>query len=307
MIETPTATAIIRTSEEPKSEKELDSAPLIEQELLLIKNPPVTSNLHTTISHIRSIAGPFALFRGFHVLAFYALAFHALSSCFLHLFPYQSAFFSSIVFVVTSTLLCRFHATWTHIAISNPSPKRWYRRVPDRTLFRKLAGPTFVAATVEQIAVFVPLKLYNEFQLQRYVTDPQALAALTDAERITVWVHFVLVLLAGLTTTLVLLIPAHAALNRVQASLLPEEDTAIVPFDRTFGGKVIPEGRLTLKEAWKSFDLGTKVRVYKVYAKVAAMQGALLVGFVLVCAVEMRLVLGDQLDKAVRAAAGGRV
>ena len=305
MVETSTATAIIRTSEEPKSEKDLDSTPLIEQELLLIKNIPITSKLHTTISHLRSTAGPFAPFRAFHVLVFYVLVFHAVSSCFLHLLPYQSTFFRSLVYVVTSTLLCRFNATWTHIAISNPSSKPWYHRVPERTLFRKLAGPTFAAATIEQIAVLVPVNLYNAFHLQHYVMDPQSFAALTDAERVTVWTQFVLVLVAGLTTILVLLIPAHAALKRVQASLLPEDDTAIVPFDRTFGGKVVPEGRRTLKEAWKSFDMGAKVRVYKVYAKAAAIQGALLMGFVLVCAAEMRVILGEQLDRAVMAAAAG--
>ena len=305
MVETPTATAIIRTSEESKSEKDFDSAPLIEQELLLIKNIPITSKLHTTISHLRSTAGAFAPFRAIHVLAIYALCFHIVSSAFLHLLPYQSTLLRSVVFVVTSTFLSRFNATWTHIAISNPSSQSWFRRVPDRALFRKLAGPTFVAATIQQIAVLIPVKLYNAFQLQRYVANPQAFAALTDAERMTVWAQLALVVFAGLTTTLALLIPAHAALKRVQASLLPEEDTAIVPFDRTFGGKVVPEGRLTLKEAWKSFDLGAKVRVYKVYGKVAAMQGALLVGFVLVCAAEMRIILGEQLDRAVMATAKG--
>ncbi|RJE16779.1 hypothetical protein PHISCL_10884, partial [Aspergillus sclerotialis] len=35
-------------------------------------------------------------------------------------------------------------------------------------------------------------------------------------------------------------IPATVTLVRVAASMLPEEDETIVPFDRTFGGKTTP-------------------------------------------------------------------
>lgn len=57
-------------------------------------------------------------------------------------------------------------------------------------------------------------------------------------------------------------LPAQIILNRVQASLLPEEEEAIVPFDRSFGSAgsnglqpgllAAPRGPLTLREAWHS-------------------------------------------------------
>ena len=39
--------------------------------------------------------------------------------------------------------------------------------------------------------------------------------------------------------------------------MLPDEDEAIVPFDRSFGGKVVPailggSGKLSIRDAWKT-------------------------------------------------------
>lgn len=53
---------------------------------------------------------------------------------------------------------------------------------------------------------------------------------------------------------LLLSIPAWGIFTRVAASMLPEEDDPIVPFDRLFGGKVKPGVVLGLRDAWTTFD-----------------------------------------------------
>lgn len=314
MIETPTATAIVRTSPEGEFKDDPDAplpsdkgSPLVlEEEVLLVKTKPITSKLCATIKHLRTRAGFFSRFRGLHVLVIYALFFHLMGaafSCFLpHSLPTRS-----LITVIVSTILCRFNAAWTHIVISEPSEKRWYKRVPPRSAFRNLAGPTFIAALVEQIAVVVPIIMAHLFGLEKYARDPSKFGNLSPAMRAMMMTRAGLVMLVGFLHVILILIPVHAALKRVQASMLPEEDEAIVPFDRTFGGKVVPEilggsGRISMREAWKSFDKEALFRLYKVYAKVALMQGVLFMVYMAVIVGEMRLILGDQLDKMVMAA-----
>ena len=107
------------------------------------------------------------------------------------------------------------------------------------------------------------------------------------------------VLLSVLAAVLVIF-PITVSLKRVQASLLPEEDEAIVPFDRTFGGKVVPEmdggsGKVSMRDAWKTFDWNSRIRLAKVYAKVFAIQGVFTVLFAFLAAAELQLIMGDEL------------
>ena len=154
------------------------------------------------------------------------------------------------------------------------------------------------------------VQLVAVFGLQPYAADPSLLGYLNDAERRTVWLHALVVLATATLAGVLVLIPSHVALRRVQASLLPEEDEAVVSFDRTFNGKVVPailggSGRVGMAQAWRSFDWNARMRLATVYAKVAGMQGALFVLFTFVLAGEVRLILGDQLDKVVMAATRG--
>jgi hypothetical protein len=69
----------------------------------------------------------------------------------------------------------------------------------------------------------------------------------------------------------------------VQASLLPGSEETIVPFDRTFGGKVMVGGSgvVGMLDAWRSFGWSSRIRLLRVYAKLWAIQIALLVFFMI--------------------------
>ena len=78
-----------------------------------------------------------------------------------------------------------------------------------------------------------------------------------------------------LTCFVTLQLPAYVALTRIQASMLPEEDEAIVAFDRSFGGRFEPRivggaGALGLKDAWYSFDKASRLRLLKLTGKILA-------------------------------------
>ena len=111
--------------------------------------------------------------------------------------------------------------------------------------------------------------------------------------------------IAFILIAVLVVIPAHVTLKRVQASMLPEEDEAIVPFDRTFGGKVVPEilggsGAVSMFDAWKTFDRSARVRLLKLYAKIFLVQLFTTILFIMVVFGELRVIMGDDLRKAVR-------
>jgi hypothetical protein len=81
---------------------------------------------------------------------------------------------------------------------------------------------------------------------------------------------------------LLLVVPASIILVRVQASLLPDTDEAIVPFDKTFGGKVDLDSadgcnQLAILDAWRSFGWAGFLRLLKTYVKYFFLQIALLI------------------------------
>jgi hypothetical protein len=77
-------------------------------------------------------------------------------------------------------------------------------------------------------------------------------------------------------------IPARAIYIRVAASMLPEEDDPIVPFDRLFDGKTnlnMAGGgdKLGLKDAWVTFERSARSRYFRTILKALAIEVALVV------------------------------
>ncbi|GAW11878.1 hypothetical protein ANO14919_012310 [Xylariales sp. No.14919] len=104
------------------------------------------------------------------------------------------------------------------------------------------------------------------------IWDPKEPNTLPQYNKDDAW-KGLLVLLTALTVQVFLVVPTQVILTRVQASFLPEEDDTIVPFDRSFGGKVEPaivggKGYVNMKDAWKSFSRASWVRLIKLYVKI---------------------------------------
>lgn len=318
MIETPTATAIIRTAPE---ESEDPDAPLltldekdtktryVEQELLLVKTQPITAKLRTTIRHLRDRAGRLSRFRGYHVAILYNIMHYCLFALGVDLSGQRIP--KPFLSIIVTVLLCRFDATLTHIIISEPSAKSWFRRVPARSAFMKLIGPTLIFAVAEQIAIQMPASLFNGFELIQYFNRPEIIGEMPEEQRKRVMVQLLLVAITGFTMAVMVLVPASVSLTRVQASILPEEDDSIVPFDRTFGGKVKPEtlggsGKLSMLDAWKTFDGNARIRLVKLYGKIAAIYTSITILFAFITIGELSIMLGDQLSQLLIKAQGSK-
>ena len=311
MVETPTATAIIKTSPPEYSDEDPDSPLMdfdekdtkvrhVEQELLLVRSKPITAKIRTTIRHLRSRAGFLSRFRGISMFVVWITLSFAISRLMAGLSMHSQA--SPFLASLGSAILCRFHAAWTHIVISEPSEKRWYQRLPERKQFKKLFFPTLLHAFAIQFATQMTIGLFRSFDLHQFIESPERFSSLPDSERHMVIAKFVLVHVFGLANLVLIAIPASVMLTRVQASMLPEDCEPIVPFDRTYGGlvKSVEEGgkgRLWMTQAWKTFDWNSRMRLMKFYVKTLAVQTLLGALFIGIAVAEVQFIMGDQLQK----------
>lgn len=310
-IETPTTTAF---SVEPPTSADETDAPLLsadqkvettEPELFYIKPKPITSKIRTTMKHLRAQAGPGSRFRGLQVAIIYNLIYAFFYNIFVGRFASPMA--RSLFAIVAHTAMTRLNMTWTHIVMSNPSSKAWWRRIPTMKIAAKAVLPTAIWATADQLALYIPAALFYVWGLNRYTEDPLYYKRVSSEVRIS---HMTALFICGLTALFVVFaicFPAEVTLTRVQASLLPEEDEAIVPFDRTFAGKVEPaitggSGCVSMLDAWKTFDWAARLRLVKLYVKIFAIQCATTIFFVFVLLGELRLILGDDIHKVAKMA-----
>jgi hypothetical protein len=167
--------------------------------------------------------------------------------------------------------------------------------MPTLKMWKKVALPTALLGVSEQVAIFAPLLL--AWAMGLHEEDPKRLINVGRHSGLVFGKGFAAM---GLAMVLVvfLVIPANIALTRVQASLIPETEETIVPFDRTFNGKVVPEilggtGVIGMLDAWKTFDRAARIRIVKAYVKVFAMQFALTLSFIFVLIAQFILIIGN--------------
>ncbi|CAI7643793.1 unnamed protein product [Penicillium glandicola] len=232
---------------------------------------PITSKLRTTVKHLRSRAGFWSRFRGMGMFIAYTAARGFLSS----LIPVATTSYLKqfVIQSFLSVLLATWQMAWVHIVISEPSPKRFYQRIPSYKTWVKIAPAAALQDVLTAAAFFIPMAIAN-FAGWLDVAGSQDVPPMVAIYRF-MGASVVPALLAFLIS-----MPARVIFVRVAASMLPEEDETIVPFDRSFGGKVSPaitggSGKIGLMDAWTTFDWAACVRFAKVIGKTVAMEVAL--------------------------------
>jgi hypothetical protein len=262
-------------------------------ELLLVQQQPITASFRRTIKHLQSKGGFRARFRGFSIFIAYVLLVQWVSGMLGIFLPFL------VAPIVATVIFAQLSLAWTHIVISDPNPQPWYRRVPSIKTWKKVAGPTAIVSVAEQAAIVLPAYLAATYE---FVGNPDDFANTTNAERRIMALKGLSVVALSIVLAVLIVIPANVSLIRVQASLLPDDVESIVPFDRSFGGKVIPEivggsGVIGMLDAWKTFDWNARVRLVKAYAKVFAMQFALGILFFVTISAQILLIVGKDFKK----------
>ncbi|KAH8883069.1 hypothetical protein GQ53DRAFT_883558 [Thozetella sp. PMI_491] len=268
---------------------------------------PVTKSFLTAIRHLRSVGGFKSLFRGFRAFLGVIMIVILVGVPFELAQPISPRYLNAFVDTLVSFLAAiPIHCAWTHATIRAPRPDGRYpaaTRMPDRFGLALLPGASILPgfafklttilrgyfAGVWSLHLILPSIRYAlayrlffggtmaiTWGLDKVVeaggfrhTSPLLMSALFLLAANIFWV----------VSGMLAVIPATIALGRVEASLLPEADQAVVPFDRTFGGRdacwkskdiswwryfVVNLGPLG---AFKSFDREAYFRVAKLYGK----------------------------------------
>ncbi|RMZ74745.1 hypothetical protein DV737_g5782, partial [Chaetothyriales sp. CBS 132003] len=280
-------------------------------ELHLMQNKPVTASLRASILHLRRRAGYGSRFRGLTLYLVWNMGVGIVTSMLAPIFAYNriSVGLSAIVAQVAAATI---HMTWIHIVISDPSPKRWYQRIPSIRTWPKMAPAVALWALATQIVAVLPVLVCGSFGSLKHMKDPEYDPDRRDLYAIGAQGLFGMLLV--LLLYILIQIPATVTMVRVAASMLPDEDETIVSFDRTFGGKTTPtiiggSGKIGLVEAWRSFTWASRVRLLKLVAKVALIVLSVWIAMLLTLTIEAHVLLGESLGqvlKGVHGAAGPR-
>jgi hypothetical protein len=301
MVETPSAAITVsaaHTEQGSKSDKEalLETGPTI----TLVHQKPITSSIRGTFRHLVSLAGGWSRVRGFRSFYIYNLFFgltHGLMTNILPQFPGSPI----IAATATGALLANLHASWTHKVIAMPTSVGFFKRIPARSEWKVLA-PAAAAQTampyislyiIQGFAVLMGLNQMTQVNVGEY----------NGAQWACLIVKFITMFVIVFACTIFICLPAMVTQIRVEASLLPEEQDTIVPFDRTFNGKVVAKilggtGSIGFLDAWRSFNWEARVRLIKVYIKAFFIVSGMLVVVAHALALEAWLIMGPSLGKA---------
>lgn len=286
------------------------SDPLLEHEVLLVKNTPITSSIRRTINHLRAHYGYLSRFRGLSLFICLSIA-----RLFIIQFFGIPAFMNNWTgFCIASFLadlaLARWEMTWIHVVISEPTSKRWWARAPPLKTWLKIAPAVALESIACQITYVMPILVGMSFGAFKRMRNPEYEPSRGDLDAACAQVYLVSILTIALTV--LVQIPATVIVVRVAASMLPEENETVVPFDRSFGGKVTPaiiggQGKIGMLEAWQSFDWSSRVRLVKLMAKIVAIMLALWIVVIVVTIGEAHLIIGTKNMKNIMSVLAGRM
>lgn len=170
----------------------------------------------------------------------------------------------------------QLYTGWVHIAISAPRNESFWQRLPPfRQCFGATALPTLILWTTVAFSQQAPLLVLSAWDPD--YEDPTGLALLplpkwTGSEQDA---RMLLCAIAAyFLPSILLVIPAHVILTRVQASMLPQDDNPIVTLDRalqsTHSDKEVlnsMSNALSVTEAWHSFSYAGWARLARMYTK----------------------------------------
>jgi len=255
---------------------------------------PVTSSLRSTFRHISSIGGFRARFRGLGYGLFHAMSFGFFTLFFSVLFAWIPVIGMALAQIGAAVVTCNLHATWTHATIAMPNSKPFMKRFLSRAVSRKLILPTIRL----QVGI-----LFMQFATAATTGFAQKIVRIHGVNALTVQ-SFILPVVAFFGVTLFHILPSHIALIRTEASLLPEDMSAIVPFDRTFGGRFNWEAMaerktcivrgLSVRGAYAAFDKSTYMASLKIFAKFFAIMLSVTVAFAFIIATEFTVLAGKE-------------
>ncbi|KAF2800690.1 hypothetical protein K505DRAFT_263505 [Melanomma pulvis-pyrius CBS 109.77] len=303
MVETPSAAITVSSTQAEagsKSVKEglLETGPTI----TLVHQKPITSGIRGTLRHLVSLAGAWARVRGVLCFYLYNVAFAFIHNILTHIlprFPGQPI----VVAAMAGAALANLHAAWTFKVISMPTDQWFHKRMPRMEGWKVLAFPAAVATAMPYISLYIVQGFGILFGLHRL--NQVDVTQFSGAEWAWLITRFVVMFVIVFACSIFICLPAMVTQIRVEASILPDDQDTIVPFDRTFNGKVVAKilggtGCIGFLDAWRSFNWEARVRLIKVYVKAFFIVTGLFVVLAHVLAFEAWAIMGPAFSKALQ-------
>ncbi|KAK1755935.1 putative ubiquitin conjugating protein [Echria macrotheca] len=257
-----------------------------------VPGKPITTSLRATRRLLGSVAGWRSYFRGIVCAAVLSVAEASLGNIFTKFLP-----LIPIGALLAQLALTQLGAAWTHIVISAPSSKKFYQRLPPfKKTFEATCFPILAVWLANAVNFAVPALVGRALGLAvPGRSDPEIPENPPQLGGDVAWKSLIVFILA-VGIQLAAVVPANVLLVRVQASLLPPDEDTIVPFDRSFGGKVDPvvvsgKGFVSMRDALATFPKASWVRLYKLYAKIVGITFAVYVFALAVIVPEVILIL----------------
>jgi len=255
----------------------------------------ITSSLRKTVAHLYRVGGPLALCRGIavHVCSGASIIFvgamafliyqkthnHDVDLGLEHTLTHKLGHFvfETVATFVAGVLIAPMSTAWVHIVISQPSLRIWWRRLPPFIpTIRALLLPLLYSSLSDNlIQTLAPVLL-------KHALGMGGKAPKIDSSFSSRNILLTLIWLTVCIFKQIASVPLHMAIIRIQASLLPEEEETIVPFDRSFGTNgsnglrpgLLAESRgaLSFRQAWRSVTWSEMRRIWIFSAKILAVQ-----------------------------------
>jgi len=271
---------------------------------------PVTSSLRAATHRVYSIAGVLSFFRGLAPvicgIVLYALIAGSLLPVLNKVFMVtppnpltpnvptttRARIASELSETIANLLLGTILTAHTHILMTLPTLRVWYRRLPPFIKTLRSVGPCLLVGNIASLVTFqLPYHLLTKAGVYSQVAylGPKAIGNALLLRRLV----FVTVWLAAQVARLELVVPAGVATTHAQMSLLPADEDTIVPV-RTYGSNseekssgYMPRGILSppqaaigIRRAWKIYYAGQeRQRILLVYAKLVAVEVAMTTAF----------------------------
>ncbi|OOF94766.1 hypothetical protein ASPCADRAFT_131365 [Aspergillus carbonarius ITEM 5010] len=176
---------------------------------------------------------------------------------------------------VIETSLSILQVALVHIIISQPSRRRFYEHIPPLSSWATIAPVAILCGILTSANFYLPIflvRVFGKVDGPSPTTNEMGLYTIGT------------VMLASGTLYFLGLAPARAIFIRQAASIMPKDAQLIVPFDRTFGGRVVLHGRLSMMDAWGSFAFDDRVRYFVIVGKAF---GLMMAGWVLLFLLSM--------------------
>lgn len=267
---------------EPVSLNDDDARSLPDQELGGAPSKPTDGRAQTVTSSFRAIhrllrahGGFRANFRGLACFLAQGLFASFLIGIFTGVLGVAA---SPVATLLASLTLVQFSTAWVHIVVSPRSPLHFWRRLPPfKRTFEATWKPVTIFWLATEVHRWVPELLGPLIGLNLPKVnwqDPFAVDEPTNDDLNILWQALVILIVSVAVAVLVVL-PAHVVLVRVQASLLEPDQETIIPFDRSFEGRVEPavvtgRGHATMKDAWVTFSRSAWRRLVILQIKIFA-------------------------------------